>query len=239
MIKLRSFALLIILPLFIFMLHACMSAVSGEGELTMETRNLSAFSKVEVDLDANIILTDSLQQSCMVSAQENLMPIIGTKIKGERLIIYAEKNIRNNKPITIYLSVNRLTHIELNGSGEITSTNMLKSGNLDLEISGSGKQKLSVVCDRLHAEISGSGSLELNGSSNESTLEISGSGIIDAFQLATGNCRVEISGSGQSYVFPSGELKAEVSGSGKVLYKGAPVNIIPSISGSGSIEKSE
>ncbi len=232
-------SLVAILIAGMFSVTSCLNTISGEGELTIAGRNLEPFTKVELDIDANLILTDSLQQSCMISAQENLMPEIETKIRGEKLIISSEKNIHSEKPVTIYLSVNRLSAIELNGSGNITATNNIKTSDLHIDISGSGNMELSPVCDKLKAEISGSGKLDLAGSSNESSMEISGSGIIDAFNHNTGNCRVDISGSGMANVFPSGVLKADVTGSGKVRYKGNPTDIKPSVTGSGSIEKSE
>ncbi len=237
--NIKSCTIYLVCGLALVTIHACHPSIKGEGELSIETRNLSAYSKLEVDLDANVILTDSLVQSCMISAQENLMPAIETRIKGERLIIYSENNIHNDKPITVYLSVNRLQHIILNGSGIVTGTNILKSEKLDIDVSGSGDLNLSLLCNQLKATISGSGTQELKGSSNESDFEISGSGVIDAFQFATGDCNVDIAGSGKALVFPSGVLNAEISGSGKIQYKGNPSDIKHSISGSGNIEKSE
>jgi hypothetical protein len=230
---------LLMISFTIFLFSSCLSIITGEGEVSLATRNIGKFTKIELNLDASVILTDSLEQSCMISAQENLMAVIETKVKGEKLIISSEKIIRTDKPIIIYLSVNRISDIELNGSGKITATNDLKSGNIDMDLSGSGRIDVRVIADKIKGEISGSGTIMLKGSSNESDYDISGSGVIDAFQLSTGNCKIEISGSGEAHVFPSGNLKASISGSGKVLYKGVPAKIDHSISGSGSIEKSE
>lgn len=230
----------VILILFMVSFYSCLNAVVGEGELTFATRNVTKFTKVTLDFDATIILTDSLEQTCMVSAQQNLMPVIETRIKGETLIISTNhKKIRDSKPVTIYLSVNRLSGIDLAGSGRVSGSNAIKTGNLFISVSGSGNVDLQVLCDKLETEISGSGEIILSGSSNESKIDISGSGVLKAINHNTGNCSVAISGSGEASVFPSGVLKATISGSGRVYYKGSPSDIVSSISGSGSIEKSE
>jgi len=239
MAKIRSYSLSALILLFMISVYSCLNSVSGEGELTYATRNTGSFTSIQLDLDASVYITDSLETSFMISAQENLMNVIETKLKDDKLIIYSDKYIHNSKPVTIYISASRLTEISLNGSGSIISENTLKAGNITLEMSGSGMMKIAVVCDKLNASVSGSGKMEISGSSHEADIEISGSGIIDASRHATGNCNADISGSCKALVFSSGILKASVSGSGNILYRGAPAEVIPSVSGSGSIEKME
>lgn len=229
----------ITLSFILIFFSSCMNSITGTGETTMATRNIENFSAIELNLNADIILTDSNVNSLMISAQENLMPVITMVVKSDKLIISSDKNILESKPITIYLSVNRLQALELNGSGNVRSTNTLKTGSVRLELNGSGTFDLDVVCDKLIATISGSGRAILKGSGNQSNLDISGSGVIESYGFRSGNCQVEVSGSGQANVTATSELKASVSGSGSIQYQGNPTNIIPSVSGSGSIVKSE
>lgn len=239
MTKIKYYLLFAAAITYLISFYSCLNSISGEGETTFATRNIEKFTEIELNLDADVYITDSLEQSCMISAQENLMPVIETRLKGQKLIISSEKNIQNNKPIIIYLSANRLSAIELNGSGKITGNNSIKSDNLLLHVSGSGEMNLQVITNHLKADLSGSGTLTLHGSANDCKMEISGSGVIDAFNLNTGDCDVRISGSGKIFVMPAGELNADISGSGSVRYKGTPAKINSAVSGSGNIEKSE
>ena len=219
--------------------NSCRNNIRGSGEPTMATRNVEHFNAIELDLDADVIITDSMEQSFMISAQENLMPVIDARVKSKKLIISSDKNIVTSKPIILYISANRLNEVELNGSGNIRSANTIKTGTIKLELNGSGNTDLDVVCDHLRADLSGSGNLQIRGNSNTSVMDISGSGVIEAFEHRTGDCQASVSGSGRARIFPSGVLKASVTGSGTIQYKGSPSNILPSVSGSGSIEKSE
>ncbi len=219
--------------------NSCRNYIRGSGEPTMATRNVEPFNSLELNLDADVVITDSMDQSFMISAQENLMPVIDARVKSKKLIISSDKHIMDSKPIILYISVNRLNALELNGSGNIRSSNTIKTGTIQLEINGSGNMDMDIICDHLKADVSGSGNLQIRGNSNSSAMDISGSGVIEAMEHRTGDCQASVSGSGQARIFPSGVLKASVTGSGTIQYKGSPSNILPSVSGSGSIEKSE
>lgn len=105
--------------------------------------------------------------------------------------------------------------IAISGSGNITANN-IKVKNLALEISGSGDFKAT-------------------GEAQTFTGSISGSGNIKAVDLKTEKANISISGSGSAKVWVTNSLKAHISGSGSVLYKGTPANVIPDISGTGSV----
>jgi hypothetical protein len=86
----------------------------------------------------------------------------------------------------------------------------------------------------IESTISGSGRIHLGGSAFEHRINISGSGDVRAFDLATTNTYVKISGSGNSEVWTTNYLDVIISGSGSVYYRGNP-QINANISGSGGV----
>jgi len=86
----------------------------------------------------------------------------------------------------------------------------------------------------LEVNLAGSGDIFLRGFADHTDLTISGSGTIHAYDLEQNNCLVNISGSGNMYVFVNELLDVHITGSGDVNYRGTP-DVRTRITGSGSV----
>jgi len=128
-----------------------------------------------------------------------------------------------------------MDYITISGSGSVESTNYFAdTTNVSLNISGSGNIYLKSIADILESTISGSGEIYLEGEASDHRINISGSGSVRAFNLATLETFVRISGSGNTEVLVSDYLDVIISGSGNVYYRGNP-QIDINISGSGGV----
>jgi hypothetical protein len=136
--------------------------------------------------------------------------------------------------------------IEADASGDVDA-NVSGSGRIELKgkcrdfdshVSGSGRIKMDVaVAERAAFGLSGSGKVLATGSAREVKATISGSGEVLAADLVTDKCDVRISGSGDVEINVNKELDANISGSGTVSYKGNPAHVNSHSSGSGSVRK--
>lgn len=212
------------------------NSIKGKGETVTETRDLSGFNKISLDIDADVYYTQDSVYFVEISAQQNILNVITTEISDGELEIDSKKWIRKHSGIKIIIHSPDLREVDLSGSGNFESAGMLTTTNLELEVSGSGNISFAgVTISVLDADISGSGNIHIYGGAVISQeAEVSGSGSIEMHSLTANQSTAKISGSGSISVWAMNQLNATISGSGDIKYKGNPV-INTSISGSGSV----
>ncbi|MBK8847449.1 MAG: DUF2807 domain-containing protein [Bacteroidetes bacterium] len=191
----------------------------GEGSIRTETRVLSAFNKIEVELSAEVYIYNSTKYEVVVSDYQNLIPLIKTEVNGTKLCIDAKNftYLRNSK-LRIDIYTPAANQININGSATLVYDEVPGLSSLDITINGNGDISLS------------------KGSATNATYKINGSGNIKAAMMKATYVKVDISGSGDVRCYAERELDIEISGSGDVYYLGNPV-VHTSISGSGNIHK--
>ncbi len=213
--------------------------VSGTGPVKTETRNISNFNAINLELPADVEVTIGEQFFVEVSTQENLLPLLKTSVENGVLKIYADENIRSSEEMTIRITAPAFEKFAVSGSGTIRVGNTIQAEKMTLKVAGSG----DIFCKQsefgtLQTSIAGSGTIELGGNANDMTADISGSGDIKAKKLITNNLNVSISGSGTVTADVTTALDASISGSGDVFYAGSP-SVQTSVNGSGSVKKLE
>ena len=65
--------------------------VEGSGKLLVETRDLPSFSGVNVSGSMDVYLTQGTTQAVKVEADDNLLKLIKTKVRGQELFISSRK----------------------------------------------------------------------------------------------------------------------------------------------------
>jgi hypothetical protein len=215
------------------------SCLKGRGDVESKTFDIESFSGITNNIDADIHITQSPTQSVEILAQPNITKNISLEVTDGILKIKFKKNVRHYKPININISIPKLSSININGSGNINTTNTFDScGVVSLDISGSGNIDAYINANsKTYSKISGSGNITLNGNSPDQDITISGSGNIHAYTFHTEYSTVKISGSGTCELTADSTLNVTISGSGNTYYKGHPV-ITSDISGSGTIHDS-
>lgn len=230
--------LLFSLAATLFVLSSCRKdfpRINGKGPTIEQYRDVVGFTGVNLEIDADVVITPSESYSVLIKAQKNIADNIELRQRGEELYIEYKHGVNRHTQVTVYISMPLTKNVTISGSGNIAATYMLVTPSLNANISGSGNITLDVQTSQTIASISGSGDITLSGTSPEATLKISGSGNINAYNLETETSSVSISGSGNAYIWANHALDIQVSGSGDVNYKGTP-QVDVQISGSGSVQ---
>ena len=209
-------------------------SVRGSGNMVVEGRVLDSFSRIEVEGSTNVFLSQGANQLVEIEADDNIVPIITTQVRGGELEISTSRNFRSSNPVNVYITIPEITSISVDGSGDVFGENELGGDNLELEVSGSGNMDLELYYAQLDVESNGSGDFQLFGEVDDQVIRISGSGNYQARDLVSKNCDIRISGSGDAAVFASELLQAEIRGSGNILYYGGP-QVESAVSGSGNV----
>lgn len=208
-----------------------------------EERDVPAFSKIALRIDAKVYVEQGDKQSVEIVAQPSTLNDLITEVKNRTLQIrfpanYLFKKIDPGK-IEIFITVPQIDGLAVSGSGDIMAEEF-ETRILDLVTSGSGKIVIEKLrSERISAAISGSGNIVIKASdsvADDLSVSISGSGNMEASRLEARNVKVKISGSGNCSVTSNGSINARIAGSGNVEYKGNPA-IESSIAGSGKVKK--
>lgn len=207
-----------------------------------QTRNVGPFEGVKLGMSANLYVKQGSASSVVIEASEEALEHIKTEVKGGILVIKQDSDWNwwkswKARNVKIYITNPTFEHLSVNGSGNIQGENTLESKTMYVGISGSGELDLDIKAVDLESKISGSGNMDLRGSARNTRFFISGSGNLDAENLASENCEVRISGSGNCRVQVDNSLDSRVSGSGNIYYRGNPEKLSNKTSGSGSIKK--
>lgn len=213
----KNFLLLAILS--VIFVSCNKESIKGSGATTSEHRNLSGFSAVSTNGSTNVYIKQGDDFDVEVSAYGNLVPYLETISQNGTLVIRYKNNtnVRNDNS-QVFITMPRITGLNINGSANITST-----GNFP-------------AVDQFNASINGSGTIKMDSAkASHSNISISGSGDVKCFPLLSENVKINISGSGNVETHVTGNLDVTISGSGTVYYKGNPSKVTNNISGSGKL----
>ncbi len=136
-----------------------------------------------------------------------------------------------------YIKLKEISDIKISGSGTVAAKD-IKTENMNITISGSGKIDLDIDAKTLKSKVSGSGDFNMSEKADSQEIDISGSGKYLAKNIQSKRAVAEISGSGKIEINAEEELNINISGNGSVFYAGNP-KITQKISGYGKIEQIE
>jgi hypothetical protein len=206
-----------------------------------ETRNVSGFTKVSFGVAGNLYINIGPEFKVVLEGEKKYIDDVITDVSGGKLVIKNENwkmnNWRMNEKINVYITMPELAGLGVSGSGKAEVKDAVKTSDLNLNVSGSGKIYISdITVSNLSCGISGSGDIILSGSGScsKADISISGSGNYDGAPLKIGTAEIHISGSGNCSCNVTESLRASVSGSGNVTYEGSP-KIDAHVSGSGKV----
>lgn len=231
-VLLIGFALLQTGCLAIF-LHNC---IKVGGKITTESRKTNTFTGIDLNIPADVYVSQGLPQEIKITAKKGVLRQIETIITDGILEIEYDTCVSNPDSIKIYITIQAIHKLRINGSGDISTLYGITTDDLKLEINGSGDIRVEANATNIISEINGSGNIKLSGSSETLKIEINGSGDIYALDAPTENCIIKINGSGDCKVFVKTSLEVKVNGSGDIDYQGSP-DISTSIIGSGTVKK--
>lgn len=235
-IKLAIMALTVVF----FATSCSKNRIKGTGPTVNETFNVSNFSKVDLDLSADVNYTKGTDYSVEVSAQQNVLDRMKIDRIGDVLCISMKPNtnLLNYDKITVTVTSPEFDGADISGSGCIYIRGDFESNNVSVDVSGSGKIEIDeLTMTQLDLDISGSGQITVDkGSATRINSEISGSGKVYLDNVEARNVKTETSGSGKTQVWATETLDVDIAGSGDVYYNGNPI-IDADISGSGKLRQ--
>jgi len=211
--------------------------IKGNGNLVTVERTTSSYDEISARGSFDLVLVHGEEGEISIEGEENIIPLLETKIEHHTLKIYYKKytHINTTKKLTVTVPFKNIKGVRLGGSGNITSNNLIKATSFKVSLGGSGNIALKIDADKVTSSIGGSGDIALSGCINELICSIAGSGNINAYELTTNTLDASIAGTGNVHIQVQNDIHAKIIGSGNVYYKGNPTEIKNRSIGSGSI----
>ena len=189
-------------------------SVQGSGTVQSEERTVSGFDQILLEGSGDIFVEVGDTESLTIEAEDNLLPLLSSEVKGSRLELRTRESISPTQPIVYTIGALAFDGISIVGSGDLVAM------NLD--------------CDSFDASIAGAGNLDLTGQCGGLNLSITGSGDFTGEDFEVGTADIDIAGTGDVLVNATDELVVRISGSGDVEYLGDPSTDID-IAGTGDV----
>lgn len=229
---------------FAFFLNSCddnsdKETVHGSGNLISEQREMSGFDRIMLAGTGNLRLNQTDSEGCTITTDDNIMPLMITKVENGVLIIKPEDDTSIDPTLLdVYVNFIDLTNVEVAGSGNIYTESTLTLNEIAFVITGSGNVSVTdLEAEKTIGHIIGSGNMKFYGNSTIVEAIIDGSGNVDMIELMAEEALARINGSGNIYVYSTRKLDAIIMGSGNIYYKGDPPDLNTQVIGSGSVIK--
>ncbi|MBA9077912.1 MULTISPECIES: head GIN domain-containing protein [Rufibacter] len=240
MIFTRFFSSIAFLAVFL-LLSACDilgdgPCLEGKGDVKAVTRDVSAFTGIDMRLPGNVHVVEGPVHSLTVETFHNLLPEIITEVVNNTLVIRSDACLEYfSNEATFYVSMPEIENVELKSSGEVRIVTVPSKNKLRLNLSGSGTIYYTGSTNSLNLLHSGSGDIVLVGNVGYIETLLSGSGRIQGYSMMTDTAKTVIAGSGYQQVWVSQVLDVSITGSGNLYYRGLPPSIVIYTSGSGKL----
>lgn len=218
--KFSRFTLFVMIAL---LLNACtftvgnMEGVRGSGVSASEIRTVTGFTGVEIAGSAEVTVEFGDTESVVVETDDNLLPYIETKVSAGSLVIGTKPNtnLNTNLGIHAHVTMKSIEKARVTGSGNMT-------------ISG-------IQAETVKFDLPGSGNITATGTAKTVNITLPGSGNIYCDGIQSETVTAQLSGSGNITANASESIKASLVGSGNIRYRGNPVKVEQSVTGSGII----
>ena len=194
--------------------------VKGNGNFVSEMRELSKFKAIEIAIGYDkIIVNCGEEPSLHISGDENILPLITTRISKGILKIESDSTFETKADSEIIINVKSLKEFTFDGVGETVIQN--------------------VNSEKFTCNINGVGSCELNGKVESFYVSVNGVGSVNARQLIADDVVASLNGVGSVKLYAKNSLNASVNGIGGLTYFGNPTELILNDSGIGGITKGD
>lgn len=214
--------------------------ITGNGNVKEEIRNLSGFTGVHVSSGIDVYLSQDEDFEVRVVADENLMDVIETEVRGRMLEVGTERyGIRRAESKKVYVTLPELNELKISSAGDCKAQTPFTCDDLRLEISSAGDLTLEVEADRIDLDISSSGDARLSGKAGSFDVSLSSAGDLHAFDLVCEEVKVNVSSAGDARIHATEEISMDVSSAGNIYYMGDARVIHSRSSSAGDIIKKD
>ena len=234
-IQLYSLSLVLLL-----LVHSCdFNYKMGNGNIIEHEIKLDDFARISIGGNYRVTLIESNETRVVIECDENLLEYINAEHYENTLNINNVHNLKSTEGIVVDIYYKALEKIYSTGASKVTNEGVLKAGNLMINLSGAGAIDLKIDTKKVEVNLTGAGVVSLSGKTDKQETHISGAGGLEAKELLSNECSINLSGLGGAQVYAVEKLEATITGVGGIIYSGNPKIIERQVTGFGKIKRAE
>jgi hypothetical protein len=192
------------------------TSTKGSGNLKTEKRALTNFAGVEAGGAIEVSISASADYSVEVTADDNLIHDVETKVKDGVLKIKMDDDDHYmNATVRVKIGMPKIESLEIHGASDANVSD--------------------VKTDKLNIDVSGASKVTIAGTATNAKSEVSGASHLSAASLNVEDLNVECSGASRATVHANNSLDIEASGASNVTYTGTPKSLTKHTSGASDI----
>ncbi|HLF33125.1 MAG TPA: head GIN domain-containing protein [Cyclobacteriaceae bacterium] len=230
----------ILLSCSFFILSGCDiigSYERGNSHVITTTRQTGSFDRITLGGNFEITLRKGPAEEVSITTDENLEPLIEVNVSNGELEITSRKKLISAHKSRIEIVYNYIEDIRVYGATLLNNEDVLESDHLSIRMEGAGVIELQLKAAELNTELSGAGLVKFRGYAAVADISMSGAGSLEAFDLETLNCKIDVSGVGSAKINVMKELNASIAGLGGIKYIGNPEKVHKHVTGVGTIKE--
>jgi Putative auto-transporter adhesin, head GIN domain len=176
---------------------ACdLGGTRGQGEVTSETRETDAFSRIEAGAGVNVSVGIGSAPSLEVRAQGNILPLIVTDVVDDTLRIRSSSSYTTSEKVEVILATPQLDRLVLSGGSR---------GSVD-----------DLASEAFEIDLTGGSVLTASGTASTVTLDVAGGSVAEMEPLTAGTINVDLSGGSRAEVRATDLVSGSATGGSKV-----------------------
>ena len=196
-----------------------------DSPLNEEERTCEPFNAIDISGNIELNIKNDSVQHLTVSAPDDYLSKVITKVENGVLHIYAD-HIFLNRTITVNLSANSIRSIKASGACQINTESALVTPEFKLELMGASQADLDLqVAGICNFDLKGASQVDVSG--NCQWLKIDGMGAcqIDAEEFIAKNADIKVTGASHANIYATEKLDANALGASEIDCKGSPKNV--------------
>ncbi len=211
----------------------------GNGDIITQTLELDPFTAINLQGVDDVDISYGTVQEVKVTGDANIVGRVLTNVSGDTWDIRLERGHYRNYDLKYYITVPQINAISNEGVARVVVNDFENTGDLDLNIQGTGLIELNRMENTRNLYINVEGLGRVHGYGEFPSLEnldivITGAGSFLGFPIVAEDCFIDVSGTGKCEVSAENNLDVFIEGAGAVYYKGYP-EVRQNISGLGTV----
>ncbi len=157
-----------------------------------ENRVVGKFDSVSVDGPIQAFLVRNLGDTVRVVADDNLPRLISTTVEDGKLVIAPTQAIRHERVLKVYVSMETLRSIEVNGAATLDFTEKMNVDSLQVKLGGGAEARILAECKDMRVYMNDASNIFLAGKTTNLYIKLMGVSDIVAYNMISNNCLLEI-----------------------------------------------
>jgi hypothetical protein len=210
-------------------------SVLGLNAQSPVKRDLQPFSKLVVGDKIIVRLVKAEKESAQIQVQGIDESAVKTEITGDELEISVYGEPFTRKKIMVTLNFVHLTSITVTGGADVTTTSLLKTDQLRVDLKSGGMLYLDADIGTLSGKLVEGALLTAEGYATNMDLTVSTTATLSAYDLECETVTLKATSGGKAKINVETVLNAEAISKGFISYKGNPSKINRNVVSGGTI----